>query len=276
METTSKVSVIIVTYNSEKTIEACLQSVPSKFETIVVDNDSTDKTVDLVKKFTNVELIQNKENLGFGQANNIGVARSVGDFLFFLNPDCVVEESAIEKLSDYLDKHAEAAVVGPKLLNRDGTIQMEMAPFPTVLSQILILLRLHRLRFFINIVYPKYNFEKVQEADHLMGAALMIRRNVFRKVSGFDPNFFLWFEETDLLKRIKETGSKIVYYPEASVTHLVGQSTRQLNYLTKQTIWNKSLIYYFRKHKEWVKLLLLAPFIVLSYPAALVSYLVKR
>lgn len=271
-----KLSTIIVTYNSEKTIEECLQSVGSQIETIVVDNNSTDSTSDIVKKFTSVKLIQNKENLGFGKANNIGVKNSTGDYLFFLNPDCIVEKNTIEKLCDYLDKNLEAAVVGPKLLNQKGDIQRELSPFPTVLSQALILLRLHRLPFFQDIVYPNYNFERTQEAEHLMGAALMVRKEIFEKVGGFDPGFFLWFEETDLLKRIKETGSKIIYYPEASVTHLVGQSTRQLNFLTKQTIWNKSLLYYFKKHKGRLQSLTLLPFIILSYPAALVSYLVKR
>jgi hypothetical protein len=109
-----------------------------------------------------------------------------------------------------------------------------------------------------------------------MGAALLVRRSVFEEAGGFDPNFFLWFEETDLLKRIKEKGYKIVYHPEASVIHLTGQSTKQINFIKRQTIWNKSLLYYFSKHHSWFELLVLLPFILLSYPAALLSYLVKK
>lgn len=274
-----KVSVIIVTYNSEETIRDCLKSVLSNSEqtkVIVVDNNSSDKTLEVVRQFPKVKIIQNKENFGFGKANNTGVKSSTGDYIFFLNPDCVVEKDAIEKLAGFLDKNNETAVVGPKLVNKDESLQKEISPFPTLVSEILVLLRLHRVGIFKKIVYPNYDYNKTQEVEHLMGSALMMRRSVFDKVGGFDENFFLWFEETDLLKRISEKGYKIVYYPEAIVKHLVGQSTKQLHFLNKQTIWNKSLIYYFSKHKGWVKLLLLAPFIILSYPAALVSYLVKR
>ncbi len=274
-----KVSIVIVTYNSEATIYNCLSSVFSsslKSEVIVVDNNSTDNTVEVINKFPNVKLIQNKKNFGFGKANNLGVKASNGNYIFFLNPDCVVEKDSVEKLAGFLEKNSETAVVGPKLINQDESIQREISPFPTVLSEILVLLRLHRIGLFKKSVYSDYDYGKTQSTEHLMGAALMVKRNVFEKLDGFDEKFFLWFEETDLLKRVSENGQKIVYYPESIVKHLVGQSTRQIDPLTKQTIWNKSLIYYFQKHKGWFKLLLLIPFIILSYPAALVSYLIKN
>lgn len=278
MENKPKNLIIIVAWNSEKTIEACLKSIidTSDKKIIVVDNASTDATTEIVRKFSQVKLLENKSNLGYGTAANLGVENTSCLYTLFLNPDCVVKKEAVEKLSSFLDKKNEAAVVSPKLVGQNGQLQREMSPFPTVLSQVLILLRLHRISFFQHIVYPEIDYEKTQEAEHLMGAALMIRRSVFEKLGGFDENFFLWFEETDLLKRISEAGHKIIYYPETSVTHLTGQSTKQLNFFKKQTIWNKSLIYYFSKHKGWVKLLLLVPFIVLSYPAALVSYLIKK
>lgn len=272
------VSVIVVTFNSGSTIKKCLEqlTLPDNLEVILVDNNSNDNTIEEAKQFPEIKLVQNKENLGFGKANNIGADSSSGEYIFFLNPDCVIEKETIEKLANFLDQNKDVAVVGPKLVNQDGSLQREMSPFPTLSSEILVLLRLHRLPFLENIVYPDYDYQKTQSAAHLMGSALMIRRAVFEKVGGFDPDFFLWFEETDLLKRIKDAEFKIVYYPEAQVTHLIGQSTKQLNNLKKQTIWNKSLLTYFKKHKEWFKLVLLLPFIILSYPAALVSYLVKR
>lgn len=274
-----KVSVIIVTYNSEATINDCLGSVISsslESEVVVVDNNSTENTIEVINKFPSVKLIQNKENLGFGSGNNLGVKNTDSEYIFFLNPDTKVETGAVEKLGEYLDNNADVAAVGPKLLNSDGSIQKELANFPTLLSQLLILLRLHRFPLISNLAYPNFNYDKTQEAEHLMGAALMVRRSVFEEIGGFDEKFFLWFEETDLLKRIKEAGYKIVYYPEAVVTHLVGQSTKQLNFLKRQTIWNKSLLYYFSKHKTWLHILVLLPFIILSYPAALISYLVKK
>lgn len=274
-----KSSTIIVTFNCEKTIKDCLKSVFSttqETEVLVVDNKSNDQTTDLIKQFSKVKLIQNKENFGFGKANNIGANSSVGKYLFFLNPDCIVEKDTIEKIVDFLDKNKNIAVVGPKLINQDDSLQREMSPFPTVLSEILVLLRFHRLAFFKKIVYPNYDYSKIQDAEHLMGSALVVRREIFEQLGGFDSNFFLWFEETDLLKRIKDTGYKIVYFPDTTVTHLVGQSTKQINFLKKQTIWNKSLILYFKKHKQWYKLLVLLPFIVLSYLSSFLSYLIKR
>lgn len=274
-----KISVIIVTYNSEAAIKNCLSSVFSssaETEAIIVDNNSGDKTIGLVEQFPKARLIRNKRNLGFGRANNVAARAASGDFLFFLNPDCVVEDTTIGKLANYLEKNKDVAVVGPKLLNSNGSIQREIANFPNFLSQIFILLRLHRIGVFQNFVYRELDYDKTQESEHLMGAALLVRREVFENVGGFDENFFLWFEETDLLKRIKDLGYRIVYYPEARVTHLVGQSTRQLDFFEKQTIWNKSLLYYFKKRKDWITILLLLPFIVLSYPAALISYLIKK
>ncbi len=274
-----KISVIIVTYNSEKSIRNCLSSVFSnqlETEVIVVDNNSNDKTVEVVKQSPKVKLIQNSENLGFGKANNIAVKIASGDFLFFLNPDCVLENNTIKNLVSYLDSNSNVAVVGPKLLNSDNSVQTEITRFPNLLSESFTLLRLHRVGFLKNFVYPKLDYEKTQEVEHLMGAALLIRREIFEEVGGFDEKFFLWFEETDLLKRIKDLGYKIIYYTEARVNHLIGQSTKQLNFIHKQTIWNKSLLHYFKKHQNWVTILVLLPFVVLSYPAALVSYLVKK
>ena len=268
---------VIVTYNSERTIESCLSSIPnSDVDVVVVDNNSTDRTVETSKNFPEVKLIRNEQNLGFGKANNIGAKNSNSKYILFLNPDSKLEGDAVEKLASYLDTHSDVAVVGPKLLNSDSSIQKEIARFPTLFSQILILLRAHRLPFLGNFAYQNLDYNKTQEAEHLMGAALLVRREVFEKVGGFDENFFLWFEETDLLKRIEDKGYKIIYYPEAVVTHLVGQSTKQLSFWKRQTIWNKSLIYYFSKNKTWLHVLFLIPFILLSYVASFITSLVKR
>lgn len=277
MKNSQLISIVIVTWNSSATIEKCLRSfeASSKVEITVVDNNSSDNTVALVEKFPWLKLVKNKVNQGFGQAINLGIESNQHEFVFLLNPDTEVEKGTPELLKKYLLKHQQVGVVGPKLLNGDGSVQGEIALFPTLLSQVLILLRLHRFGL-SNLVYPKLDYSKTQEVEHLMGAALLIRRSVFEEVGGFDEKFFLWFEETDLLKRIQEKGYKIMYYPEATVTHLVGQSTKQLNFLKKQTIWNKSLLYYFKKRKDWITILLLLPFIVLSYPAALISYLIKK
>ncbi len=274
-----KISLTIVTYNSDNTIKSCLESVlaeSNEMDVVVVDNISTDKTVQIVKTFSTIRLIKSEKNLGFGAANNLGVRNSKSEYLLFLNPDAKVEKGSIGKLSEYLDTDKDTAVVGPKLQNEDGSIQQEMAKFPTLFSQTLILLRMHRLPFFSKFVYPEFDYTKTQEAEHLMGAALMVRRSVFEEVAGFDENFFLWFEETDLLKRIKDKGYKVIYNPDAVVTHLAGQSTKKIPWFRKQTIWNRSLIYYFSKHKSFLYIVALLPFILLSYLTAFITNLLKR
>ncbi len=101
-----------------------------------------------------------------------------------------------------------------------------------------------------------------------MGSALLARKEVFKKIGLFDENFFLWFEETDLEKRAKEAAFQVVYYPKAEVLHLAGHSTKQITPIKRQSIWNRSLVYYFQKHKSKIELLILLPFILLSFVLA--------
>jgi len=269
-----KISIVIVTYNSAETISSCLESV-FKYrnlvdEFIVVDNASRDKTVEKVKKFNSVKLIENKKNLGFAAANNIGIKQSKSPYVFLLNPDAIVIKG-LDLLIEQIERDNKIGIIGPKLVNADGSLQKEMTYFPGLFNQILILLRLHRLPWIGSLVYPNYDYNKPQEADHLMGSALLIRREVFEKVGLFDENFFVWFEETDLEKRAKAAGFKIVYYPKTVVSHKVGESTSQLNFFKRQTIWNQSLLYYFKKNCG-IKWLLLIPFTLFSFiPAALFS-----
>lgn len=266
-------SVVIVTWNSADTIEGCLQPLTkSGVEVIVVDNASNDDTAKLVKKIPTVKLLQNQANIGYGRAANQGVAASGAEFIFLLNPDTEIRSSTLEELKKYLISHPEVGVVGPKLIFPDGTLQREIGPFPNWLNQVMILLRLHRIGFFSKIVYPDYDETKEQEVENIIGAAVMLPRKVFEQVGGFDEKFFLWFEDTDLLKRISLAGYKIVYYPTAVVEHKIGSSTSQVNRLRRQTWWNKSLIHYSRKHLGWFSLILLLPFILLSYlPAAVLA-----
>jgi len=262
----NKITFIIVTWNSEKTINPCLESIfkskSSTDEVIVVDNASKDRTVDEIKKFKQVKIIENKTNTGFAAGCNRGIKEAKGNFIFLLNPDAEIKDN-FQGMVEYFQENKEVGIVGPKILNTDGSLQREITPFPTFLSQILILLKLHRLGPFSKFVYPNYDYDKLQEADHLMGSALLIRGEVFEKIGLFDEKFFLWFEETDFEKRAKDAGFKIVYYPKAEVKHIRSASTVKLDPIKKQSIWNKSLIYYFRKNQgtQWI---LFIPFTPLS------------
>jgi len=262
----NKIAFSIVTWNSASTIDPCLKSLEKTgTETFVVDNNSSDDTVNKAEKYPWVKLIKNESNLGFATANNIALKKVRSEFVFLLNPDAKLVNDALEKMVEFMKQNKEVGILGPRLLNADGSIQKEITPFPTLMNQILILLRLHRVPWFNELVYPNYDYNKIQEAEHLMGSALLIRKEVFEKVGGFDENFFLWFEETDFEKRAKKAGFKIVYYPKAVVHHLRSASVKKINPLGRQTIWNKSLRYFFKKHKSKLEQLLLEPFIFLSY-----------
>src|SRR4030042_2539428 len=287
-----KISIVTVTWNSSTTIDACLNSLEKVgAETFVVDNNSSDDTIGKVTKYPWGKLIKNKSNLGFASANNIALKKIKSEFVFLLNPDAQLVGDALAKMIEFMKENEEVGIVGPKLLSSDGSIQREITRFPALIDQTLILLRLHRLPWFSKLVYPdynrkitsrdcfsraRYNYEKTQEAEHLMGSALLIRKEVFEKVGLFDENFFLWFEETDLEKRAKEAGFNIVYYPKAQVEHLRSASIKKINPLRRQRIWNKSLRYYFKKHRPRLEQILLEPFIALSYLPAFLQFAVDK
>ena len=270
------VSVVIVTYNSQYVIKENLEGLleNSVSEVFVIDNSSNDRTVEIVKNFPNVTLVENKENIGFGRANNIGARKSSLDYILFLNPDTIVEKGSIADLANYLDQNISVAAIGPALSDENGKIQPERASLPTLLTEILVLTNLHKLSFFRRFVYAIATPETIVQVDHLMGAALMIRREVFDEVGGFDEKFFLWFEETDLLKRVKDKEHKIVYYPKSKVVHIGSQSSKLINSVKRQHIWNRSLLYYFRKHYGYQSVLVLLPFVLFSYVLAAIKMMV--
>jgi len=278
----TSVSTVIVTWNSADTIENCLGSLATavkdlRLEVVVVDNVSSDGTDGIIKtKFPNVKLIRNKKNVGYGTACNHGLKMATGEFVFLLNPDTEVLDDSLKKMLDYIKPRQDIGVLAPTLVNQDNSLQIEVSSFPSLSNQILILLRLHRLPFFKKVVYPDYEYEKVQELEHIMGSAILVRKEVLTKVDFFDENFFLWFEDTDLLKRIASAGYKIVYFPNASVLHIRSHSIRKLCPLERQIIWNKSLRYYFKKHRPRLEQILLEPFIALSYLPAFLQFAVDK
>jgi GT2 family glycosyltransferase len=275
----NKITFIIVTWNSEKTITPCLESVfKSKSlieEVIVVDNASVDRTVAEIKKFKQVKIIENKNNTGFAAGCNRGIKEATGNLICLLNPDAEIKDN-FQDMVEYLQENKEVGIVGPKILNTDGSLQREITPFPDFLSQALMLLKLHRLGPLIRLVYPNYDYDKLQEAEHLMGSVLLIRREVFEKIGFLDEKFFLWFEETDFEKRAKDAGFKIVYYPKAEVKHIRSASTAKINPIKKQSIWNNSLRHYFKKHKNRINQYLLEPFIIASFIPAFLKFVGEK
>ena len=221
------VTVVVVTYNALPLLEKSLASV-REYETIVVDHGSTDGTVDFVRdRFPEARVIE-QENLGFGAGNNTGMRAASGDFFLLLNADAWVVDDAVERLVGFAEGRPEAAVVGPKLLNPDGTLQRSVRGFPSVwriATEYLFLRKLAPRSRLLNAFYGAgFDHESVREAEFLGGACLLVRREAFEAVGGFDEDFFMMSEEVDWCYRFRQAGWKVLFYPGAEVVHVLTSS----------------------------------------------------
>ena len=256
-----EVSVSIVNWNSSSQLKRCLDSVYSQEgvdkEVIVVDNASSDFDPRLFEKsYPSLKLLVNKENVGFAKALNQAVGVSNGEYLLFLNPDVEFEgRDGLRQLLDFIRKDRKIAIVGPKLLNPDGSLQPSGRKFPSFVDLVYGLDPPLFSKFIRHDPFQRTDFDKVVEVDEVSGACFLIRKDVFKAVGGFDENFFLYFEEVDLCKRVKRMGFKVYYYPEVKVFHQWGASSRK-NPLSRKHMLS-SRFYYCRKHYGFLCLLVL-------------------
>ncbi len=225
--TRASVSAIVVTYDALPWIEPCLESVRG-CELIVVDNGSSDGTPALVReRFPEARLIE-QENQGLGAGWNAGITAARGRWLFFLNADAWVVGDAIARLVEVLERDPEAAVAGPRLRYPDGRLQRSVRGFPT-------LWRLATEYFFLRKLAPRtrllnafygggFRHDRELEAEFLMGAALLVRREAIAEVGGLDERFFLFSEEVDWCYRFRQASWKVIFTPAAEVVHVGGAS----------------------------------------------------
>lgn len=246
-------------------------------EIYVVDNDSKDRIEEVVAEFRAssdipVTLIRNGRNLGFAKANNQAIRRCSGRFVALLNPDTRVTKGALRSIVEWMAARPDVGIVGPKLLNPDGSLQPSVRRFPGLLDQSMILLKLHHLwpsaPPFERYLSKDFDYGKEQDVEQLMGAALFIRHRVFESVGLLDERFFIWFEEVDFCKRAKAAGWGVVYLPSAAIIHHGGRSFAQALTLRKQRYFSASMAGYFRKHRGVWTLLLLAPPMLVGLGAA--------
>jgi N-acetylglucosaminyl-diphospho-decaprenol L-rhamnosyltransferase len=242
------VSVVVVTWNARDHIERCLESVHDR-DVIVVDNGSTDGTVEFVRaRFPHVRLIE-QGNVGMGGGNNTGMRAAEGRYFFLLNSDAWVEGDGLDVLLAFADEHPDAAVVGPKLQNLDGSLQRSVRGAPT-------LWRLSTEYFFIRKLAPRttllnplyvggFDHDAVREVDWLSGAALLVRREAADAVGLFDEAFFMFSEEADWQARFREAGWTVWFQPDAVVTHVGGASHGGRLYVENL----RGQLRYFAKHQ---------------------------
>ena len=221
------VSVVVVTYNGMSWVERCLESVRGR-ETIVVDHGSTDGTLELVReRFPDVTVVE-QANVGMGGGNNAGMRAAGGDWFFLLNADAWVLGDGLERLVEFGESRAEAAVVGPRLQNPDGTLQRSVRGEPTLwrlATEYLGIRKLAPRSRRLNAFYAgDFDHASVREVESLQGAAMLVRRAAAEAVGLFDEAFFMFSEETDWLRRFRDAGWKVLFFPGAEVAHVGGAS----------------------------------------------------
>jgi len=251
------VSVIIVSWNTQDILHNCLRSVYEQsgeidFEVIVIDNASTDGSVEMVKKnFPQVTLIENSQNRGFAAANNQGIAVAQGRYVLLLNSDTVILDKAVEKTISFADAHPKAAVVGCRVLNPDRTLQPTCFMFPSILNMLLSSTYLYKLfpksKFFGRERMTWWYRNDIKEVDVITGCFMLIRQKAIQQVGTMDEQFFMYGEETDWCYRFKEAGWKILFTPCAEIIHLGGQSA-QKRATTMVVQLRKSILQFMKKH----------------------------
>jgi len=249
-------SIVIVNWNVCDLVRQCLQSVfdtrrTTLVEVIVVDNASTDDSVDMVRtEFPRAHLIANADNRGFPAANNQGIAVAHGRYVLLLNPDTQVLGDALATMVAFADANPGVGVVGPQLLNPDGSVQSSRRRFPTLASAFFesTWLQSHAPRRMLQRYYVLDRpDDAVQDVDWVTGAALMARREAIQQVGLMDEGFFMYSEELDWCRRFREAGWRVVYLPTARIIHHVGKSSEQV-LPARHIHFQTSKVRYFRKH----------------------------
>ncbi|MFH1194512.1 MAG: glycosyltransferase [bacterium] len=232
------ISIIIVNYNVKEFILNLLNSISKatgnlKLETIVVDNASNDGSVEALKeKFPKVKLIENNKNLGFGAANNQALKLASGNYFLLINPDTIVKENTLSKMIEFFETYADAGLAGCKVLNPDGTLQLACRrSFPGPWTSFTKVMGLSKL-FPKSKLFAQYNLtyldeNKTYEVDAVSGSFMMLRKEVYEKIGGFDPDFFMYGEDLDLCYRVQKSGSKVFYFNETEIIHYKGESTKR-------------------------------------------------
>ncbi|CUT02914.1 glycosyltransferase [Candidatus Chrysopegis kryptomonas] len=258
-------SIIIVNYNVKEFLENALISIKKAIEGInaeifVVDNASEDGSVEMIKqKFPDVNLIANSENLGFAKANNQALKLAKGKYILLINPDTIVQEDTFRVLLSFLESHPECGMVGCKVLNPDGTLQLACRrSFPTPWVAFTKMIGLSSL-FPKSKIFAKYNLtyldpDEVAEVDAVSGSFMMIRREVYEKVGGLDEDFFMYGEDIDWCYRIKKAGWKIYYVPFTQIIHFKGESTKRSN-IDEIRVFYEAMKIFVRKHYKEFALL---------------------
>ena len=271
---TKDLTVSIVGYNSLNFLKECLGSIsknpPSlNYEIIVVDNASTDGTVDFLKNnYPEIKLILNTTNIGFAAANNQAIKNSDSRYIILMNSDCEVYEKSLDNLVEFMDSNSDAGIAGPKIINSDGTVQMSCRRFPSLFDA-----AAHNI---LGDIFPDNPFSKkykladiprdnTSRVDWVSGSCMIIRREALKDTGVLDERYFMYVEDVDICYRMWQKGWAVYYCPDAEIMHHIGGSAEGngIGKIKSSYRMQKSAFHFFWKNyrKSWK--ILLIPFIVL-------------
>jgi GT2 family glycosyltransferase len=244
------VSVLVVSFNTKEVLRRCLNSIREKtrqvtYEVIVIDNNSADGTAAMIKQeFPEVKLVPNSYNAGFAKANNQGLVISKGNLVCFLNPDTVLLNDAISRLAEYIGQNLEIGAIGPKMYSdvRKKKYRPSIRRFTKPSHVLLGFLPLAGfLVHFARRVLVRRN--RIQYVDWLVGAALLVEKDVLEEVGPFDESYFVYSEEEDFCLRLRKAGYKVCYFPGAEVMHLGKKSSEQVPAKANEYLWKSKMLF---------------------------------
>jgi GT2 family glycosyltransferase len=268
----ARISVVIVVWNAKHYVEECLGSLREYCgqvysEVIVVDNASTDGTPEMIAElFPEFHLILNSENLGFARANNIGIARSSGDYICLVNSDVRFLDDCISPMVRYLADHPQAGMLGPRMLAQDGEVRRSTMRFPTVWNNFCRAIGLDYLfkgsRSFGGLLMSDFDHQTTAEVEVLNGWFLVVRRRAVQRVGLLDPQFFMYGEDVDWCYRFWQANEKVVFFSEAGAIHYGGASSSNAPVRFYLELYRATWQYWRKHHNGLAQLGFLAAFAI--------------
>lgn len=257
-----KVSVVIVNYKVEKELIDCIYSILKSepkisFEIIVVDNNKESSSENELKnKFSNVRYVKSQRNLGYGGGGNLGAFYAQGKYLFFLNPDAKILKGALDSLYSFFTKNKNIGIISPVFLDDNfepfkSQGSKELTPKTILFSQSLLRKVFPNRNIYNDDLLGVWDMRYPLETSAVPGAAMMISARLFKRIGGFDEKLFLYFEENDISKRVRDLGYRLFIVPSAKIVHLVGRSTKSIRNI--EEVYSKSRYFYLKKHYGLIK-----------------------
>jgi GT2 family glycosyltransferase len=279
------VSFVIVSWNARQHLQKCLRSIANtctgvSHEVIVVDNASSDASLEMVRaEFPDVRVIANTDNVGYGTANNQGTDVAQGRYFALVNSDIEVFAGTLQRLVAFMDANPDVGVLGPRVLNADGTLQPSCRTFPSLRSWLFRALALDttfpRSPWFGDQFMTNWSYGEVRDVDILSGCFWLIRRSAHEQVGGLDTRFFMYAEDMDLCLRHRQAGWRVTFLPDAEIIHYGGASsaTAPVRFWIEQ---QRANLQYWKKHHSFASAVTLYLILVLHHLVRVPAFALRR